>query len=53
MAKITCRAQRPFQPYTGFLDAQIRYQRVSQLLDSVQGLTKEQVTGYDLIPGDT
>ena len=38
--------------YTGFLDATIRYERVKKLLDSVAGLKKEQVTGYDLIPGD-
>jgi uridine kinase len=39
-------------PYGGFLDAQIRYQRVKSLLDSVEGLTREQVGGYDIIPGD-
>jgi hypothetical protein len=26
---------------------------VKNLLDFVEGLTREQVTGYDLIPGDT
>ena len=41
-----------FQSYTGFLDARIRYERVKRLLDSVEGLTKEQVASYDLIPGD-
>ncbi len=30
------------QPYTGFLDARIRYERVKRLLDSVEGLSKEQ-----------
>jgi uridine kinase len=37
--------------YRGFLDAQIRYQRVHKLLESVEGLTKEQIAG--IIPGDT
>jgi uridine kinase len=41
-----------FQSYTGFLDARIRYERVKRLLDSVDGLAKEQVRGYELIPGD-
>jgi uridine kinase len=38
--------------YTGFLDARIRYDRVRQLLESVNGLTKDQVMSHDLIPGD-
>jgi uridine kinase len=42
-----------FDGYRGFLDAHIRYRRVKNLLDSVEGLTREQVAGYDLIPGDT
>lgn len=41
------------QAYSGFLDAQIRYERVRALLESVEGFTAEQVNGYDLIPGDT
>lgn len=41
-----------FQPYDGFLDARLRYDRVKSLLDSVEGLTREQISGYDLIPGD-
>ncbi|HWX18996.1 MAG TPA: ATP cone domain-containing protein [Candidatus Binatia bacterium] len=41
-----------FQSYGGFLDAQIRYERVKALLGEVEGLTREQVTGYDIIPGD-
>jgi uridine kinase len=41
-----------FQPYAGFLDARIRYERVSSLLESVAGLAQEHVTGYGLIPGD-
>jgi uridine kinase len=41
-----------FQSYTGFLDARIRYERVKGLLDSVEGLSTEQVRNYDIIPGD-
>ncbi len=40
------------QAYRGFLDARIRYERVRTLLESVEGFTKEQLSGYDLIPGD-
>jgi uridine kinase len=40
------------QDYAGFLDARLRYERVKRLLDSVEGLTREQLSGYDLIPGD-
>ncbi len=42
-----------FQPYRGFIDAQIRYNRVRQLLESVEGLARDQVISYDLIPGDS
>jgi hypothetical protein len=38
--------------YPGFLDAHIRYKRVKSLLESVEGLTKDQVKSYDIIPGD-
>ena len=41
-----------FQSYAGFLDARIRYERVKRLLESVAGLEKEQLTDYDIIPGD-
>jgi uridine kinase len=41
-----------FQSYAGFLDARIRYQRVRQLLESVVGLEKDQLTGHQIIPGD-
>ncbi len=41
-----------FEPYGGFLDALIRYERVKTLLESLHGLTREEVAGYDLIPGD-
>lgn len=36
--------------YPGFLDARIRYDRVSRLLNSVEGLTLQQI--QDWIPGD-
>jgi len=38
--------------YASFLDAHIRYQRVAQLLEAVEGLTLEQVHDLSLIPGD-
>ncbi|MCD6495139.1 hypothetical protein J7K60_03695 [Candidatus Bipolaricaulota bacterium] len=38
--------------YASFLDARIRYQRVSKLLDAIEGLTMEQVRNVALIPGD-
>jgi uridine kinase len=40
------------QQYRGFLDAQIRYWRVKQLLESVESLTKEQIASTNIIPGD-
>jgi hypothetical protein len=40
------------QQYRGFLDAQIRYDRVRKLLESVEGLTQQQATGPGVIPGD-
>jgi uridine kinase len=43
---------KDFDMYGGFLDARIRYERVKQLLESVEGLPKEQVSGHALIPGD-
>ena len=44
--------QQDLGPYAGFLDAEIRYERVKRLLDEVDGLTREQVSGGDIIPGD-
>jgi uridine kinase len=41
-----------FAQYRGFLDAQIRYQRVSQLLDSVAAIPESKLTSQELIPGD-
>jgi len=42
-----------FAPYAGFLDAQIRYDRVKTLLESVEGFTEQQLSATGLIPGDT
>ena len=39
-----------FKPYTGFLDARIRLDRVGALLDSVAGFTVSQLE--ELVPGD-
>lgn len=44
--------QEEFEAYAGFLDARIRYERVKALLESVVGLEKQAVMGYDIIPGD-
>jgi len=41
-----------FQSYSGFLDARIRYERVKWLLESVEGLPRDQLGNYDIIPGD-
>ena len=40
------------QPYHNFLDARIRYDRVQRLLESVEGLTREQADSYEVIAGD-
>jgi uridine kinase len=40
------------QQYPGFLDAQIRYDRVKRLLESVEGLTLQQATDPEILPGD-
>lgn len=42
-----------FQPYAGFLDARIRYQRIKDLLESVRGLSVGEASDYSLLPGDT
>lgn len=41
-----------FESYSGFLDARIRYERVRHLLESVEGLSREQAASYEVIPGD-
>ncbi len=41
-----------FQTYAGFLDAGIRFGRVKRLLESVEGLSKEQLSNFDIVPGD-
>jgi len=40
------------EQYASFLDARIRHQRVSALLESIEGLTRSQVEDLSLIPGD-
>ena len=45
-------AVQDFERYTGFLDAHIRYQKLRQLLQSLQGLSQLELNSYDLIPGD-
>jgi len=40
------------EAYPGFLDARIRLGRVKHLLESVEGLSKEQLRTCDIIPGD-
>ena len=42
-----------FESYKGFLDARIRYDRVKHLLESVEGLTREQADSCKVIPGDS
>ncbi|MGQ9699662.1 MAG: ATP cone domain-containing protein [Candidatus Bipolaricaulaceae bacterium] len=39
-------------PYSSFLDAQIRYRRITQLLNQIAGLTSWEVQDQALIPGD-
>jgi uridine kinase len=41
-----------FAPYSGFLDAAIRYERVRSLLDSCEAVPREQLDNTSLIPGD-
>lgn len=42
-----------FQTYCGFLDARIRYERITSLLESVHGLDVTDVASHALIPGDS
>ena len=44
--------QEDFESYSGFLDAQIRFDYVRRLIESVDGLSLEQAADHDLIPGD-
>ena len=41
-----------FEPYPGFLDAQTRYRRVKHLMDSIEGLSRDDVANTNIIPGD-
>ncbi len=45
-------APESFAEYKGFLDARIRYDSVHQLLNSVAGLSEEQVGDHRILPGD-
>ncbi len=45
-------APEAFESYDGFVDGRIRYKRVKELLDSVEGLDRATLAGYDTIPGD-
>ncbi len=40
------------QKYGGFLDAQICYDRIKRVLESVEGLPKHEATDLGVIPGD-
>jgi uridine kinase len=40
------------QPYRGFLDARIRYDRVRRLLDQIEGVSRAELMQYDLLPAD-
>jgi uridine kinase len=42
-----------FRAYGGFLDARIRFHRVKSLLDSVEGLSREDLVRHDILPGDS
>jgi len=41
-----------FEPYTGFLDGRIRYERVKALLDSIEGLDPTVLADCSMVPGD-
>jgi uridine kinase len=41
-----------FEPYAGFLDGRIRYERAKALLESVEGLDPDGLSGYHIVPGD-
>jgi uridine kinase len=38
--------------YGGFLDARIRYERIRNLFETSEGLSRQQVESYEIIPGD-
>jgi len=45
-------AENDFADYAGFVDARIRFQRIRDLLDAVDGISIEQAIQPGLIPGD-
>jgi uridine kinase len=38
--------------YRGFMDAEIRYHRIRRLLESVEGVSIDELQGTQLLPGD-
>jgi len=41
-----------FEPYSGFLDAEIRYRKVKGVLETIEGLSPELLASHSVIPGD-
>lgn len=41
-----------FESYAGFLDARIRYDHVRRLIESIEGLSLEQIGDHTIVPGD-
>ncbi len=41
-----------FGPYRGFMDAEIRYNRIRSLIESVEGVSRAELEGTSLLPGD-
>lgn len=44
--------QEEFGAYRGFMDAEIRYHRIRRLIESVEGVSREELQGTELLPGD-
>jgi uridine kinase len=44
--------EEELDPFSGFLDARIRYDRILKLLESIEGVSKSQLQDYGLVPGD-
>ncbi len=45
-------APEAFDSYGGFVDGRIRYQRVKDLLENIEGVDRTSLAGCDIIPGD-
>jgi uridine kinase len=41
-----------FEPYSGFLDAEIRYRKAKGVLETIEGLSPELLASHSVIPGD-